>query len=519
MLVLSTAPAWAGAPSILLPEPFAVELAKDDAGVGPDDPAMRALVDRVTADGHKVTAVFPRHRLGPGLWPVILTAWDGEAADFPLARREAYLFVLPHGMTPVGSTGKTDATAGNNATHIVRDKNGFVHMVWTDSWRPGARPGGLYRRAKVWPDGSARFETDNLDLAPNPGNWTSIPSLCADGDTIHFAWQDNGSVWYRALTFDAAGWHWSDPVDTKAPGPGRDTGPSIAAGAGSVHILTPAGVYTASRDGGRTWTTEPAVFGPDARVKTASLTLDASGRPLAAASVVIASPPLTEDRGHGGYWTMRIERRSAAGVWEEVRGPLADHPEWAAPAHADEDVLADWVRVAEDRAGGMHATWHGTAVSRIFANDAAYYAFRPKDGGWRELVSLHAPNRRRGDGWSYAPGLALDGVVALPLVFHNRLSGGQDRGFDAELGLYRDGRMLAPPLPVTHFARDAILAGEPASALSAWFPGPAPTPSRDANGRVWLDVLMTLVPAGVTAPGLTVWQRLDITRWLAAADQ
>ena len=34
-------------------------------------------------------------------------------------------------MTPVANTGYA------STPHIVRDADGFVHMVWTDAWRPG----------------------------------------------------------------------------------------------------------------------------------------------------------------------------------------------------------------------------------------------------------------------------------------------------------------------------------------------------------------------------------------------
>lgn len=561
----------AAAPDIVLPDPLAVELPEGVDSLGADDPPIKALIAAAHADaadqgisiagtgaagtgvagtpvagtgvagtgvvrtpvaGTRITAALPRDRLGVGVWRVIWSAWDGDASDHPvapdhpvagdhpLARREAFLYVVPHGMTPVGVSGKSNAGAGNNATHIARDGGGYVHMVWTDSWRPGAHDDAVYRRAQMLPDGTLRFDGETRDLGDHPSSWTAMPALALVGDTVHFVWQDGGTAHYRSLTRDGAAWRWSAEVDTKAPSYGRDTGPSIAADANAVHILTPAGSYTTSRDGGRTWTTEAVPFGSDQHVKTASLTLDAEGRALAASSSVVSGPEnLSDEHGSGGYWTIRLERRIVPGVWEAIPGPLDGRPEWAAPAQPNQDVLADWVRVLEDQKGGIHVTWHGTAVSRIYANDRAYYAWRSPDGTWRTPVALREPDPGRGIGWSYAPALTLDGDRALALLFYDMHAGHQDRGFDSELRLFEAGQPVAAAFPVTGFAARSIATGEPTTALSAWFPGTAPSLFRAADGRIWADVLVTLVPNGVPAPALIVWQRLDLTDWLKAADQ
>jgi hypothetical protein len=46
---------------------------------------------------------------------------------------------------------------------------------------------------------------------------------------------------------------------------------------------------------------------------------------------------------------------------------------------------------------------------------------------------------------------------------------------------------------LTRSARDPIAAGRPADAWSAWFPCPARQVYRDAEGRAWLDVVLTVV--------------------------
>ena len=518
-------PSWGnGAPEIILPELFAVELPPGKTSLGVDEEPLKGLIATARAEGHRVTAILPRDRLGPGIWRVIWSAWGEGASNYPVARRESFLFVLPFGMTPVGVSGYSNATAGNNTTHIGRDASGFVHMVWGDAWRPGWHEGARYRRGKVLPDGTVAFETEIVDLAPNPGDWRAMPSLAVVGDTIHFTWQADGTARYRFLTREGTAWSWSSAIDTRAVSPGRDTGPAIAADASGVHILTPDGTYTTSHDGGRTWITETVPFGTVARVKTASLTLDSAGRPLAAASVVVKdAPAYSEERGSGGYWTLRLARRLAAGAWETVQGPLDGRPEWTASDQPSEDVLSDWVRVLEDRTGGMHATWHGTAVSRIYGNDRAYYAWRPPGGAWRPPISLREPEPRNGFGWSYAPGLTLDADKAMPLVFFAMQSGWRLSGFDADLGLFRDGMRIAPALPVTRFAREAIVSGEMTQAFATWFPTAAPSLVRSPDGRIWIDILMTLAPSGapsgVAAPAVIVWRRLDVTDWLNAARQ
>jgi len=134
-------------------------------------------------------------------------------------------------------------------------------------------------------------------------------------------------------------------------------------------------------------------------------------------------------------------------------------------------------------------------------------------------VSLREADPGNGFGWSYAPALIMDGDRALTLVFHNMVAGRQQRGFDVDLELFRDGRSLAPALPVTRFARDSIVTGQPQNALSCWFPGADPTVERGGDGRVWADMLLSLAPTGIPGSSLIVLDRLELTAWLKAAGQ
>ena len=520
LFVLLHAPlAWAEAPAILLPEPFVVEMPAGRTSLGPGDEPLRSVLASARAGKHRVTATLPRDQIGVGVWRVILSAWEETSSVLPAARRETPLFVLPAGMSVVAVTGHTNATAGNNATHIARDAGGDVHMVWVDSWGPYQRDGAWYRRARTLSDGSVRFETEAVPLASRAGGFTAMPSLTAAGDTVHFVWQVDNAVWYRNLKRDGTIWRWSDEIDTGARSARRDIGPSVAVDVlGGIHVLSTDAIYAFSTDGGKRWTLEPLPLGEGREAKTTSLSLDREGRPLVVASVIpTGGKPLSEAHGTGAHWPVLVFRRTAPGRWETVRGPLEGWREWEPPTLEAEDVLADWVRLMEDSSGGLHATWHGTAVSRVYGNDHAYYAWRPPGGAWNPPVPLREPDPEQGYGWSYAPGLTLMGETALPLVFYMVQARQSERGFDSDLNAFHRGKRVGTPLPVNRSARDSLIAGEPMGALSAWFPGAAPALWHGEDGRIWMDVLVTLFPTGIAAPGMVVYQRVDVTEWLKAA--
>jgi hypothetical protein len=108
----------------------------------------------------------------------------------------------------------------------------------------------------------------------------------------------------------------------------------------------------------------------------------------------------------------------------------------------------------------------------------------------------------------------LDHDAVVMLVGFALHAGWRYRGDDAQLELFRDGAVAAPPLPVASFIRGAMTEHEPASALSVGALSLAPTVKRTTDGRVWADVLMILNPSAMVAPGVVVWQRLDLTDWM-----
>lgn len=497
----------------------AVEMPPGVSRLSGDDPAIQGLLKQARCDGYQLRAELPAGTVGPGAAQVILSAWkDGDGSrERPAARRSWTLFVLPSGTTPVGLSADENATAGNNAAHIVRDAAGFVHMVWVDSGRAGEPTGAVYRRASVAEDGRVRFETDPTELArPGSGEWNAYPAVATTGMVVHFVWQAGGSAHYRTTFRDRDGWHWSDEVDTHAPSTGRDIGPAIAVDDAGIQIVTPDGFQAVSHDGGTIWATGRLPLPSGRRVKSASVALDHEGGALFAVSLIVRDPSsFTGTRGSGGYWGLRVVRRARDGTWSKLEDPLAGLPEWAPPASASDDVLVDWTRIAMDDSGGVHLTFHGTAASRVFANDRAYYLWRKPGEAWQRPVSLQDPGFVAGFGFSYAPSLALRGDIALPLTFYDVVSGEQDMGFDAEVGQFRLGERVARPLVVTRYAEAAIEAGEPGNAMSDRFPAAAPKVYQAADGRQWLDVLETLAPTSLPGSAkLIVYQRIDLTGWV-----
>ena len=200
-LVLPSSLAWAGAPDIIPPDPLAIEMPAGVNELSPDDPAIKAVIAQVTGGRIPADRGMAANTDGRGNL-ARRSSRPGIPTEPPITRSpgaKSHLFILPHGMTIVGSSGGSNATAGNNSAHIVTDASGAVHMVWYNSWR-GGREGALYRRARFTSDGKVNFETDAISLGVHAGTWSSLPTLAAFGDTVHFAWQAEGTLRYRALT-------------------------------------------------------------------------------------------------------------------------------------------------------------------------------------------------------------------------------------------------------------------------------------------------------------------------------
>lgn len=512
LLLAATAAKAADPPSpeIALPDVLAVEMPKGMAQIGPADLPLRELL-MAARDGSKKISWDLNYKVGTGPVRVTWSAWDGAVGAGKPATRTARLFVLPFGFTPVGVSGDENATAGNNAVHIVRDTSGKVHMIWQDGGRDGGRTGAVYRRAAVGPDGRVTFETGPIYVAEDgPADWNAYPSLAVSGTNVQLAWQGGGTVHTRRVSLGPAGWVMGDIVNTRARSEGRDVGPAIVFDAkGGLHIATPAGIYAFSGDDGKSWKTDTIPLPPGETIKTQSLAVDPAGIVHVAFSAPVArdNPKSGEP---GGYWPLQVVERTPDGRWTSVTDVLGNIPGWAEPKPGTGDALADWARIAADHQGGLHLTWHGTFYSHKYANDASFYAFKKPGGGWSSPVRLVPP--APGIRFSYAPSLALDGDRALALTFYETVAGADFPGFDSRLIPLRGGRVDGPPVAVTQFAGAAIAARHPELAMGSRFPGAAPAPWRTADGRAGLDILELLQspfePAGAS---IVVYQRLDLT--------
>ncbi len=508
-------PAWAGpSPQIRLPDLLAVELPRGVPDLGPNDPPLRDLLASARSDDRKVTADLAG-RAGPGPVKVTWTAWD--TAGQPVASRSGVIFVLPTGFTPVGTASDENATAGNNAVRIVHDKSGHVHMIWAGSGGSSGRAGPVYRRAAVAGNGTVTLETPPVYVAdPGPADWNAYPSLTLAGTAVQLVWQGGGTVRTRSVSSAAGGFALGPVIDTRARSGGRDTGPAIAADARGLHIVTPDGIYAFSGDAGATWKTAAVPLPEGQHVKTASLAVTDTGEiDIAFSSIAREKQKGASTAGGGGWWQLRTIQRTVRGTWENPRDALAGFPGWQAPG-PDEDVLADWVRIAKAEGGGLHATWHGTKESRIYGNDAAFYAWRSPFGVWETPVRLVPQDPAHGTRFSFAPSLAVDGRRALALAFYDVYAGEEWIGFDSALAVLHDGWLEGPRIPVTQFVAAAIASGHRERALSTRFPAAAPEVWRADDGHAWLDVLETL---GSRFPGaqdhLIVYHRLDVTAALA----
>lgn len=513
-LLLATAGAQAAdntTPEIALPDILAVEMPKGMSQIGPADAALRAVLT-AAHDGAKKISWDLNRKIGIGPMRVTWSAWDGAVGvGKPAATRTARLFILPFGMTPVGVSGDENATAGNNAVHIARDVSGKVHMIWQDGGRDGGPTGAVYRRASVGADGRVRFETDPVYIAEDtPADWNAYPSLAVSGTNVQLAWQGGGTVRTRRVSLGPGGWTMGAIVDTHARSEGHDVGPAITFDPkGGLHIATPAGVYAYSADDGKSWKVENFPVPAGQSVKTQSIAVDPAGVAHIAFSAPVARDnPKSGDAG--GYWQLRVVDRRPDGTWTNQIDALANAPGWGEPKPGTGDILADWARIAADRQGGLHLTWHGTVATHKYANDSSFYAYKKPGGGWSAPVRLVPPTP--GIRFSYAPSLALDGDRALALTFYETLAGADSPGFDSRLISLRGGRADAPPVPVTQFARAAIAAKHPELAMGSRFPGAAPAPWRTADGRAQLDILELLQsPFEPQGASIVVYQRLDVT--------
>jgi hypothetical protein len=521
------APASASGAEIVLPEMLAVELPGPDvAELAPGDSPLRELLEAASARGLAVTHDLTRP-VGAGAHDITWTAWAGtQGQSAARGTRSARIYVFPFGQTPAGLSGDDRATVGNQSPKVVRDAWGRAHMVWLDSNRPGRGIRVMYRRAAADPTtGAVAWETEAIRVGDQDSEvWNSYPVIEASANAVHVAWAGPRTVRYRRLVRAGDTWAFEPIRDTRVPGPGEDWAPGLAArGDGEVHLLTPTGGYAVSADGGRTWTADRVPVPPGTALKGPALAVDPRGNSHVTFIGLVRSPAggfTSYGKQHGAYWTLRYVRRRAGGGWEDAQDALAGYPEWRDPGTRD-DLLVDFADVAVDGRGNIHLAWHGSANTRAYSYDEAFYMQRAPTGPdrwgpWTSIQPLHPLAPAQGDHFSFAPSLSVDepsGAVLAALFVDTVPAVG--KRFDAVARVLRDGRLDGPPIRLTRAARDAVGSGHPERAWSTWFPVAAPRVFRSADGRAWLDVLETVVTTpDAQAAHYVVYQRLDVTALL-----
>jgi hypothetical protein len=346
----------------------------------------------------------------------------------------------------------------------------------------------------------------------------------ASPGAVHVAWAAGDGVRYRRLVRSAGAWAFEPTRHTRLMGPGEDWGPSLAARTDDeIHLMTPSGRYGLSRDAGRTWASDPIPIPQGLHMKGPAMAVDPEGNAhFTFTGKVRSSQNWKYGQRNASYWQLRYVRRAAAGGWVDAQDMLAGYPEWRDAPGTPDDVLADFSDIFIDRDGHVHVAWHGSAVTRAYGYDETFYVRRQRTapgtwGPWETPQSLSPHDAATADYFSYAPSLAFDGRsgTVLAVLFYDTVPNAGAR-FDAALRPLRDGRIAGPRVLLTRSARDPIGAGRPADAWSTWFPCPARQVYRDAEGRAWLDVVLTVVTSvDYKQPHHIVYLRREVTSVVA----
>lgn len=516
----------AASPKIALPEMLAIELPEPAmTSIAPSASPLKELLESAvaTAAGLQVTHDV-RAPLPLGGTQVTWTSWSAApGASEVVATRQAWVYVFPFGQTPAGVTGRHNATAGNHSSKIARDGSGRVHVTWLDAARPG-RPNAVLYRSGVQDPATGRFAWDTpvsrLTDSSEPAGFVSME---ASPNAVHFAWAAQGTTFYRRVLRVGGEWRLEPIRNTRAGGSAYDNGSDLAVrGDDEIHVLTYDGQYALSANGGKSWRVEQVPW-PAGEKKNPALAVDPMGNAHVVFTLKVRVPTEWKSgQPNGAYWQLRYVRRQAQGGWADALDTLGVFPEWRDQGMS-RDVLADWPDIAADRHGNLHMGFHGTATSGRYGRDEAFYVRRPAVGPgawgpWERPVSLHPMHASTRHSHSFAPSLAVDpesdAVVAV--VFFELLDLPREV-FDSDAVILRGGRLVGSPIALSRAAQTALQASRPRDALSTWFPSAAPRLYRQADGRVWLDVLSVAeTPERHGSPQYVIYQRYELTKLLEA---
>jgi hypothetical protein len=339
---------------------------------------------------------------------------------------------------------------------------------------------------------------------------------------VHFAWRGVGNqVHYRRLTQVGGGWSFDPIRETGVFGDAHDNGPDIAAfNDNEVHILSRAMQYAYSINAGTSWIDEDLSDELPAGIqdfKYPALAVDQRGH-------VHMLVTIRYDDFFWPLWYMHRSRPSAAGpgTWLEAHYPFENKPAWQDPGAGGRRLYLDWVDIEADAIGGLHIGWHGTFHSGAYAEDDAFYATRSASGdgssdGWQDPIALatHAPGSLL---LSFTPSIATDAASRTVFVVFMTKALGESplesyNDLDSAVRVIRDNTFIDANLRGPE--RYVPLSNAANWAVATWWPTTAPHLFRHPSGRVWLDVVQSMLHGASNEDfALIVHQRLDVTEFL-----
>jgi hypothetical protein len=486
-----------------------------------DDPMVTAiLIDQASSGSATISIGLPGAATALEIGPNSVTWTAEEPPGNVVATRTEYVYLLRHGQTPVATArGPIEhdpgyATAGNHGANVVRDSNGGIHVAWRDKG-----PAVMYRRGTQDPDtGLISWSGPAADISDGTAVTRCFVALSASQDAVHFAWRGNGNeVRYRRLLRVGSSWNFEPVRATGATGNAPDNSPDIAVfNDEEIHILSRDMRYSYSLDAGASWNTEDlrGELPDNQGFKYPALAVDQRGH----------VHMLVTTRLAGNYWPlwyMHRERPTAggAGAWLEAHHPFANRPEWQNPGPGGPDLFLDWVDIEADDDGNLHIGWHGTFHSGAYAEDDAFVASRAfaDDGvatAWANPIALavHDPGTLL---LSFTPSIVTDtpSNTVFAVFMTKALGQGPLESYndlDSALRVMRDGVFIDDELrDGDRYVRLSDAASWP---MATWWPTAAPRLFRHPSGRVWLDVLQSMLHNVSNEDfALIVHQRFDVT--------
>ena len=521
-------PRLGSAQTIDLPDLLAIEAPAQSQSLSIEDDIVRQiLIDQASAGTAALSISLAESGTALNLGPNLVTWTAEEPAGNVVSTRTEFVYLLRHGQSPVATsygpveTGPGYSTAGNHGTNVVRDSDGGIHVAWRDK-----APAVMYRYGTQDPEtGVISWTGSAIDISDGTAIERSFVALAVSQDAVHFAWRGSGNqIRYRRRVRAGADWSFDPVRATGAFGNSRDNGPDVAVfNEDEVHILSRDMRYAYSLDAGASWTAEDLRGELPANTqdfKYPALTVDYRGHVH-----MLVTTQFSDD--YWPLWYMHRERPTVAGPgpWLEAHYPFADKAAWQDPGSGGAKLFLDWVDIEADALGNLHIGWHGTFYSGAYAEDDAFYAMREFAGdgnpvAWQDPVALarHDPGTLL---LSFTPSLVTDASSNTVFAVFMTKALGQSplesyNDLDSALRILRDSSFVDSQVRGSNrYVPLSDAAGWP---MTTWWPTGAPRLYRHSSGRVWLDVVQSMVHNVSNEDfAFIVHQRLDVTNFVVGS--